>query len=203
MSKAEREGGGLARSPAGFRAPRAGSPPQPVHSSSEPSHTMHQDRAPRRVLCRALSWGTSGDACAAPKPRPGCAGSDQREGRRSTIRQLRGYLWRLRRGAHAYKGPPRDWPRSRNQRRLVERHDHVASSPPGAGVPEPPLSVSGPLSPDVCDGNRCSPGPSVPVLTACGHLGGHPAHLSAVARCGHVAPGAQPPDSSRVSLTSR
>lgn len=57
-------------------------------------------------------------------------------------------------------------------------------------------SVSGPQSPDVCDRNRCPPGPSVPVLMACDHLGGHPAHLSALARCGHMAPGAQPTDSS-------
>lgn len=48
----------------------------------------------------------------------------------------------------------------------------------------------------MCVMETCPPGPSVPVLTACDHLGGHPAHLSAVARCGHVAPGAQPPDSS-------
>lgn len=140
MSKAEREGWGLARSPAGFRAPRAGSPPQPVHSSSEPSHTMHQDRAPRRVLCRALSWGTSGDACAVPKPRPGCAGSDQRGAVLQSVSSegTFGVCAEVRMRTRPPPQPrPRDWLQSGRQRRPVESHDHAASSWLGAESQRP------------------------------------------------------------------
>lgn len=48
---------GRQTSPAGLRVPRAGSPPQLVHSSSAPSHTMHQDRALRGVLCKGTQLG--------------------------------------------------------------------------------------------------------------------------------------------------